>query len=52
MKGKGISTAVYRGVGGLMTGPVVMNKVSRRIRYIPFNGVFRYLFLSAYYDRM
>jgi hypothetical protein len=40
------------GVGGLLTGPVVLNKVSRRILYIPSNGVFRYLFLSAYIDRM
>ena len=51
-KERRLSTALSRGLGGLLTGPVVLNKVSRRIWYIPLNGVFRYLFLSAYYDRM
>jgi len=52
MKGKEmIDCGLSRGCR-LLTGPVVLNKVSRRIWSVPLNGVFQYLFLSAYIDRM
>jgi hypothetical protein len=51
-KERRLSTAVYRGGWGVVDGAGRIEQGFTAYSVYPLNGVFRYLFLSAYIDRM